>query len=89
VSLRAKKSRAIEGRKLTALFLVEKHSPVCNSEEGGLSARVGLDSECDEETLTLVGRRGIEIETEDAVQWHIRINIVNMLFKMLFSSIYN
>jgi hypothetical protein len=39
--------------------------------------------------LPLVGRRGIEIETEDAVQWHIRINIVNMLFKMFFSSIYN
>jgi hypothetical protein len=50
VSLRAKKSRAIEGRKLTALFLSEKHCPVHKSEEGGLSARVGLDSECDEET---------------------------------------
>jgi hypothetical protein len=75
VSLGAKKGSAIEGRKLTALFAVEKHSPVHNSEEEGPTAGVDSDSESEEETLALVG---IEMETFDAVQWQITINIVNI-----------
>jgi hypothetical protein len=78
-----KRVERLKDGRLTALFLVEKHSPVHNSEAAGLAS----DSESDEETLPLVGRRGIEIETVDAVHWHVTMKIDNISLKKLFSSI--